>query len=128
MTAHNNWRKSLRVPARGFVHAMNAYCYGCPWGKTYPSWEVACAKDVEAVIQTSTSGQIAAFFAEPIQGVGGFITPPKEYFKIVFKIVKDYGGLFFFHEMQNGWGCHGQTWFRVGWGGGTPPTFTPPKG
>src|SRR5258708_23383430 len=73
---------------------MNAYCYRCPLGKTYPSCEVACAKDVEAVIQTTTSRQIAAFLAQPIQGVGGFITPPKEYFKIVFKIVKDYGDRF----------------------------------
>jgi len=40
-----------------------------------------CAKDVENLIQTGTSGQIAAFIAEPIQGVGGFITPPPEYFK-----------------------------------------------
>src|SRR5229473_2391481 len=82
-----NWRKSLPA-ANGVVHAMNAYCYRCPLGKTYPSCEVACAKDVESVIQTSTSGQIAAFLAEPIQGVGGFITPPKEYFKIVYEIVK----------------------------------------
>src|SRR5579864_4582755 len=92
LTGHNTWRKSL-PGTLGIVHAMNAYCYRCPLGKTYPSCEVACAKDVEAVIQTSTSGQIAGFLAEPIQGVGGFITPPKEYFKIVFKIVKDYGGL-----------------------------------
>ena len=70
LTAHGTWRKSLPVPAPGVVHAMNAYCYRCPLGKTYPSCEVACAKDVEAVIQTSTSGQIAGFLAEPIQGVG----------------------------------------------------------
>jgi len=98
LTGHNTWRKSLPA-ANGVVHAMNAYCYRCPLGKTYPSCEVACAKDVESVIQTSTSGQIAAFLAEPIQGVGGFITPPKEYFKIVFKIVKDYGGLFISDEV-----------------------------
>jgi len=67
---------------------------GCPLHLTYPSCEVACANDVENLIQTGTSGNIAAFIAEPIQGVGGFITPPKEYFKIVFKIVKKYGGLF----------------------------------
>src|SRR5882724_6465783 len=113
MTAHGTWRKSLPVPAPGVVHAMNAYCYRCPLGKTYPSCEVACAKDVEAVIQTSTSGQIAAFFAEPIQGVGGFITPPKEYFKIVFKIVKDYGGLFISDEVQTGWGRTGKRWFGI---------------
>src|SRR6266700_832428 len=85
MTGHSSWRRSLSVGS-GVVHALNPYCYRCPLGKTYPSCEVACAKDVEAVMQTTTSGEIAAFFAEPIQGVGGFSTPPKEYFKIVFGI------------------------------------------
>src|SRR5260370_22469171 len=104
LTGHNTWRRSLPLPSQGIVHAMNAYCYRCPLGKTYPSCEVAFAKDLESVIQTSTSGQIAAFIAEPIQGVGGFITPPKEYFKIVFKIVKDYCGPFISHEVQTRWG------------------------
>ena len=53
-----------------------------------------CAQDVEEVIRTTTSGRIAGFIAEPIQGVGGFITPPKEYFQIVEKIVRNHGGIF----------------------------------
>src|SRR5205807_6581817 len=113
LTGHSTWRKSLPTPSQGIVHALNPYCYRCPLGKTYPSCEVACAKDVEAVIQTATSGQIAAFIAEPIQGVGGFITPPKEYFKIVFNIVKQYGGLFISDEVQTGWGRTGKKWFGI---------------
>ncbi len=128
MTGHGTWRRSLPVPAQGFVHALNPYCYRCPLGKTYPSCEVACAKDVEAVIQTTTSGQIAAFFAEPIQGVGGFITPPKEYFKIVFKIVKDYGGLFISDEVQTGWGRTGKRWFGIEQWEVTPDIITSAKG
>src|SRR5260370_22496746 len=128
MTGHGTWRRSLPVPAQGFVHALNPYCYRCPLGKTYPSCEVACAKDVEAVIQTTTSGQIAAFFAEPIQGVGGFITPPKEYFKIVFKIVKDYGGLFISDEVQTGWGRTGKRWFGIEQWEVKPDIITSAKG
>ncbi len=128
LTAHSTWRKSLPVPSPGFVHAMNPYCYRCPLGKTYPSCEVACAKDVEAVIQTSTSGQIAAFFAEPIQGVGGFITPPKEYFKIVFKIIKNYGGLFIADEVQTAWGRTGKRWFGIEQWEVTPDIITSAKG
>src|SRR5947209_12774944 len=128
LTAHNTWRRSLPTPAPGFVHAMNAYCYRCPLGKTYPSCEVACAKDVEAVIQTSTSGQIVGFLAEPIQGVGGFITPPKEYFKIVFKIVKDYGGVFISDEVQTGWGRTGKRWFGIEQWEVTPDIITSAKG
>ena len=128
LTAHSTWRKSLPVPAAGFVHAINPYCYRCPLGKTYPSCEVACAKDVEAVIQTSTSGQIAAFFAEPIQGVGGFITPPLEYFKIVYDIVKKYGALFIADEVQTAWGRTGRRWFGIEHWGVTPDIITSAKG
>jgi 4-aminobutyrate aminotransferase len=128
LTGHGTWRKSLPVAAPGFVHALNPYCYRCPLGKTYPSCEVACARDVEAVIQTTTSGQIAAFLAEPIQGVGGFITPPKEYFKIVFKIVKDYGGLFIADEVQTGWGRTGKRWFGIEQWEVTPDIITSAKG
>ena len=127
LTGHAPWRKSLPATV-GVVHALNAYCYRCPLGKTYPSCEVACAKDVEATIQTTTSGQIAAFLAEPIQGVGGFITPPKEYFKIVFKIVKDYGGLFISDEVQSGWGRTGKKWFGIEQWEVTPDIITSAKG
>ncbi|HLW52591.1 MAG TPA: aspartate aminotransferase family protein [Candidatus Angelobacter sp.] len=128
LTGQAAWRKSLPAPAPGFVHALNPYCYRCPLGKTYPSCEVACAKDVEAVIQTTTSGQIAAFLAEPIQGVGGFITPPKEYFKIVFKIVKNYGGLFIADEVQTAWGRTGKRWFGIEQWEVTPDIITSAKG
>lgn len=127
LTGQNTWRKSLPA-AIGVVHAMNAYCYRCPLGKTYPSCEVACARDVEAVIQTTTSGQIAAFIGEPIQGLGGFITPPKEYFKIVFKIVKDYGGLFISDEVQTGWGRTGKKWFGIEQWEVVPDMITAAKG
>ncbi len=127
MTGHNTWRRSL-PGTLGVVHAMNAYCYRCPLGKTYPSCNVACANDVEAVIQTTTSGQIAAFIAEPIQGVGGFITPPPEYFKIVFRIVKDYGGLFISDEVQTGWGRTGKKWFGIEQWEVVPDMMTAAKG
>src|SRR5690348_14812258 len=112
MTAHASWRKS-GVISVGISHAINAYCYRCPLHLTYPDCGVACAGDVENLIQTGTSGRIAAFIAEPIQGVGGFITPPKEYFKIVYKIVKNYGGLFISDEVQTGFGRTGKKWFGI---------------
>ncbi|MCU1287062.1 MAG: aminotransferase [Acidobacteriales bacterium] len=127
LTGQNSWRKSLPF-AHGVVHAMNPYCYRCPLGKTYPSCEVACAKDVEAVIQTSTCGRIAAFLAEPIQGLGGFITPPKEYFKIVFKVIKEYGGLYIDDEVQTGWGRTGKKWFGIEQWEVTPDIITAAKG
>jgi 4-aminobutyrate aminotransferase len=89
---------------------------------------VACANDVENLIQTGTSGQIAAFLAEPIQGVGGFITPPPEYFKIVFKTVKKYGGLFISDEVQTGFGRTGKKWFGIEHWEVTPDIMTCAKG
>src|SRR4051794_11443120 len=110
------------------THAMNTYCYRSPLWETDPEWEVACANDVDAVIQTTTSGRIAAFIAEPIQGLGGFITPPPEYFKLVFKIVKEYGGQFIADEVQTGWGRTGKKWFGIEQWEVTPDIITAAKG
>jgi 4-aminobutyrate aminotransferase-like enzyme len=66
-----------------------------------------CARDVEAVIRTTTNGQPAAFIAEPIQGVGGFLTPPPEYFIRVKEILVRYGIPFISDEVQTAWGRTG---------------------
>jgi 4-aminobutyrate aminotransferase-like enzyme len=68
---------------------------------------------VKELIETTTSRHPAAFIAEPIQGVGGFITPPKEYFKEVVSIVRKYGGLFICDEVQTGWGRTGKKMFGI---------------
>jgi 4-aminobutyrate aminotransferase len=128
LTGQGPWRKSLAVPMPGVVHALNPYCYRCPLGKTYPSCEVACANDVEAVIQTTTSGQIAAFLVETIQGAGGFIVPPAEYFKITFNIVKKYGGLNISDEVQTAWGRTGKHWFGIEHWEVIPDIITSAKG
>jgi 4-aminobutyrate aminotransferase len=127
VTAHAPWRRA-GVISVGITHAINPYCYRCPLGLKYPDCEVRCANDVENLIQTGTSGSIAAFIAEPIQGVGGFITPPKEYFKIVFNIVKKYGGLFIADEVQTGFGRTGKKWFGIEQWEVTPDIITTAKG
>lgn len=127
LTGHAPWRKSLPMTF-GVVHALNPYCYRCPFGLKYPDCGVACAKDVENVIQTTTSGKVAAFIAEPIQGVGGFITAPPEYFKIVFNIIKKYDGLFISDEVQTAWGRTGKKWFGIEHWEVTPDIITSAKG
>jgi 4-aminobutyrate aminotransferase len=126
VTAQAAWRKG-GVVSVGISHAVNPYCYRCPLHLKYPDCNVACATDVESVIQTTTSGQIAAFIAEPIQGVGGFITPPPEYFKIVYRIVKNYGGLFISDEVQTGWGRTGRKWWGIEQWEVTPDIITSAK-
>jgi len=127
LTGSGSWR--LGAPLQpGVVHAHNAYCYRCPFSLTYPSCEVKCAQDMEDLIRTSTSGRIAGFIGEPIQGVGGFITPPKEYFGIVADIVRSHGGIFISDEVQTGWGRTGGKWFGIEQYGVTPDIITSAKG
>jgi len=125
-TGNSSWRMGGAAPS-GFVHAINANCYRCPFGLTYPSCNVRCARDLDEMIKTSTSGRIAGFIAEPIQGVGGFITPPKEYFEIIHGIVKKYGGVFISDEVQTGWGRTGGKWFGIEQWGVEPDIITSAK-
>ena len=112
MTGMFNWRKAGLVPQH-VVHAPGPYCYRCPYGLSYPSCDLHCAKDIEEVIKTSTSGSIAALLAETIQGAGGFIVPPPGYFKVVANIARNYGGLFVSDEVQTGFGRTGKKWFGI---------------
>ena len=127
ITAHSTWRATPSSVAY-IKHAHNPYCYRCSLGLAYPSCDMRCARDVEELIQTTTNGEIAAFMAEPIQGVGGFITPPKEYFQEVLPIVRKYGGLFICDEVQTGWGRTGDTWFGIEHWGVQPDIMTFAKG
>jgi 4-aminobutyrate aminotransferase len=126
LTGQGPWR--LGPSQAGIVHAHNAYCYRCPFGLTYPDCEVRCAQDLEELIRTTTGGRIAGFIAEPIQGVGGYITPPREYFQIVEKIVRQHGGIFISDEVQTGWGRTGGKWFGIEHWGVVPDIITGAKG
>jgi alanine-glyoxylate transaminase/(R)-3-amino-2-methylpropionate-pyruvate transaminase len=107
---HHTWRFRSQ-PVTNVTSAMEPYCYRCPFNKTESNCELECAKNVETTIQTSTHGKIAAFIAEPVMGVGGFITPQKEYFQEVSKIVKNYGGKYISDEVQTGSGRCGGSLF-----------------
>lgn len=127
VTGQSTWRlgKSFSPDIK---HAINPYCYRCPLKLSYPSCGVACAQDVEEVIRTTTTGRIAALMAEPIQGVGGFVTPPPEYFKIVTEIARHYGGVFICDEVQTGFGRTGSHWFGISHWGVEPEIMTMAKG
>ena len=109
LTGHSPWR-ALPSQIGSIKHALAPYCYRCPIKMSYPKCGVACADDVKELINTTTTGKIAGMLAEPIQGVGGFITPPKEYFKIVSEIIWEHGGVFISDEVQTGFGRTGEMW------------------
>ena len=127
LTGLYTYRKAGVIPY-GVVQAPGPYCYRCPYGLTYPSCDLHCAKDIEEVIKTSTSGQIAGLIAETIQGLGGFIVPPPGYFKIVANIVRNYGGLFIADEVQAAWGRTGKKWWGIEHWEVEPDIITSAKG
>jgi alanine-glyoxylate transaminase/(R)-3-amino-2-methylpropionate-pyruvate transaminase len=127
LTAIGTW-KFPSNPASAVKNATPGYCYRCPYGLTYPSCDIRCARDVEPLIRLETSGQPACFIGEPIQGVGGTVTPPPEYFSIVYDIVHRYGGLCIADEVQTGFGRTGKHfWGFENWGV-TPDLVTMAKG
>jgi len=126
LTAHAPWR-ALPTQVASVKHALAPYCYRCPLKMTYPDCGVACANDVKELINTTTTGKVAGILAEPIQGVGGFITPPDAYFNIVADIIHEHGGIFISDEVQTGFGRTGKTW-GIQHSGVEPDMITVAKG
>ena len=124
---HSTWR-SLPSQVAGIVHARAPYCYRCPLKLSYPDCGLACAEDIEDVIQTTTTGEIAAFMAETILGVGGFIVPPPGYFERAVEIARNHGGLFIADEVQTAWGRTGDKWWGIEHWDVEPDILTSAKG
>jgi 4-aminobutyrate aminotransferase len=127
ITGNRGWSASSLTPLN-VSYAMPAYCYRCPLHLTYPSCGVACAQDVRNVIETTTSGDVAAMIAEPIQGVGGFVTPPPEYFSIVKGILDEFDIPFIADEVQTGFGRTGDTYWGIEGYGVEPDAMVMAKG
>lgn len=95
----------------------NAYCYRCPLGKSYPSCQVACADHLEEFFVGNVAPEhTAAVIAEPIQGEGGFITPPPEYFRKLQAICKKHGIVLIIDEVQTAMGRAGKLFAIEHWG------------
>jgi alanine-glyoxylate transaminase/(R)-3-amino-2-methylpropionate-pyruvate transaminase len=127
LVGQSSWRIGGTHVA-GVKHAIAPYCYRCAFKLKYPDCGVACAKDIEELIKTTTSGRVAAFLAEPILGVGGFVVPPPEYFEIAVDIVRKYGGVFICDEVQTALGRTGVYWFGIEHWGVEPEIMTMAKG
>ena len=112
LAGQSQWRNfATQMPHVAFV--PNPYCYRCPLGMTYPSCEIACAKYAKRVIESQTDGAPAAMIAETISGVGGIITPPPKYFKVLQETLAPFGTLLIADEVQAGWGRMGDGFFGM---------------
>ncbi|MEE9217501.1 MAG: aspartate aminotransferase family protein [Acidobacteriota bacterium] len=105
-----NWnRKKKGGPyLPGVAFAAAPYPYRSPFGSDPSSVARECARDLERAIDLRTSGNVAAFIAEPVLGEGGIIVPPAEYFKRVKEILDRRGILFICDEVQTGFGRTGK--------------------
>ncbi len=109
-------------------HVRNPYTFRASKGMTPEQVVDLCVQDLEETIATGTEGRIAAFMAEPIQGAGGFIVPPPDYFRRIMPIVKAAGGIFIADEVQTGWGRTGGKWCGIEHWGVEPDIMTFAKG
>ncbi len=100
---HHTWRFRSQ-PVASTTSALEPYCYRCPFNQKPESCDLECASNVETTIQTTTHGKIAGMIVEPVMGVGGFISPPREYFERVTRIVHEHGGKYISDEVQTGAG------------------------
>ncbi len=105
LTASKTVQREHFGPFSNTVHVPFAYCYRCPLKQTYPDCGYACVDFIKNYpLKGEVSGkEVAAFFVEPIQGEGGYIVPPKGYFKEIKRITDDNGMLLVADEVQSGY-------------------------
>ena len=128
LTAHAQWRP-LASQVAGMKHVMAPNRYRCPFKQ--PCDESCVDKfvaDIEEAIVTTTNGKPAAFIAETIQGVGGYVVPPPTYFAKAAEVIRRYGGLLIIDEVQTGFGRTGDHWFGIEHWGVEPDIMVMAKG
>jgi alanine-glyoxylate transaminase/(R)-3-amino-2-methylpropionate-pyruvate transaminase len=106
LTSLHTWK----YPVGGDVrvhHAINPDPYRSPFAGTPEEVATKSAQDVRELIRYSTPGKVAAFIAEPLQGVGGATHGARNYFKEVYAIIRAHGGLCISDEVQTGFGRTG---------------------
>ncbi len=128
VTGNRGWSASALSPVKvSYVHG--GYRYRGPFAALSDADYVrACVDDLRDVLQTGTSGDVACMIAEPIQGVGGFCSPPDGLFGAFAEVLAAHGILFISDEVQTGWGRTGDTFWGIEAHGVTPDMMTFAKG
>ncbi len=128
ITGNRGWSASALSPVDvKYVHG--GYRYRSPFGHLDDAaFTAACVDDLRDVIVTQTAGDVGCFIAEPIQGVGGFATPPDGFFGAMKPVLDDHGILFVADEVQTGWGRTGDNFWGIEAHGVEPDLLTFAKG
>ena len=129
VTAQNYYRAPFMDVITGTAHVPYAYCYRCPFAKSYPACDVFCADFVRYTLEMPDSGiaDVGAIILEPAQGHGGWIVPPPEFLPKIRKICDDHGLLLIADEIINGFGRTGRM-FAVEHSGVVPDILVVGKG
>jgi len=128
ITGNRSWSPTSMSPlAVPYTHG--GYKLRSPFGHL-PDDEfiAACVQDLRDMLVIATSGDVAAMIAEPIQGVGGFVTPPDGFFKAFKEVLDETGILFISDEVQTGWGRTGENFWGFQAHDITPDMITFAKG
>ena len=128
VTANRSWSPTSYTGLNvSFVHG--GYRLRSPFGHLDDEgFTAACVDDLRQVIDMMTSGDVACFIAEPIQGVGGFALPPDGFFGAFKEVLDEHGILFISDEVQTGWGRTGEHFWGYQAHGITPDILTFAKG
>ena len=109
VTGNRGWSASSLSPVN-VSYVQGGYRYRSPFRDLDDAaYIAACTDDLRDVIETTTAGDVACLIAEPIQGVGGFATPPDGLFGAFAEVLEEHGILFVSDEVQTGWGRTGST-------------------
>jgi 4-aminobutyrate aminotransferase len=128
ITGNRGWSASSLSPVN-VQYVQGAYRYRSPF-RDLPDAEYikVCVDDLRNVIETTTAGDVACLIAEPIQGVGGFSSPPDGLYAAFKEVLDEYGILFISDEVQTGWGRTGDHFWGIQAHGVVPDAMTFAKG
>ncbi|MFI5269192.1 MAG: aspartate aminotransferase family protein [Chloroflexota bacterium] len=128
VTGNRGWSASSLTPLN-VSYVQSGYKYRSPFKHLDDdAYSAACAADLRDVLLTCTSGDVAAMIVEPVQGVGGFVAPPPNYFRALKEVLDEQGILFISDEVQTGWGRTGETFWGCQAYGVEPDIVTFAKG
>jgi 4-aminobutyrate aminotransferase len=118
LTGSNSVHRERFFPLVPGVYFMPfAYCYRCPFGKTYPGCDFLCVEYLRKSLRTIVPpSEVGAVITEPIQGTSGYIVPPPEFFPMIAEICEEHGWLFISDEVQTGLGRTGKMFAIEHWG------------
>jgi alanine-glyoxylate transaminase/(R)-3-amino-2-methylpropionate-pyruvate transaminase len=116
LTSHHTWKFPAQIN-NGVHHALCPDPYRSPFTGTPEQVASQSAEDIREIVRFSTPGRIAAFLAEPLQGVGGVTYGAPNYLREAYAVVREHGGLCIADEVQSGFGRTGaHYWGFQNWG------------